>query len=242
LTLDGDNELLGHGSVRDVGKLLRAKQTALYFDVFSNRQAIDYIQERFRNPSAFLQLRFDGLLRVRDDRPMSEVVHEGDLARGEWHYVPIDPPVENVRIEVPKSVWVSKVLEPLGYGEHILIDLPVPMVPERDRYQKALSHLRTAQEHFLLGNDPGVFAACRAIFESLEGAPKQIFDQMQDEEKRKRVNDLLLQTMTYFHTGRHVSKSGPQQGEFPVDHRDAEFALGLAKLFLAYTAKLLIHQ
>ncbi len=58
-------------------------------------------------------------------------------------------------------------------------------------------------------------------------------------EKRQKIDALLDQTGKYFHAGRHVSKTGPQQGEFPVDHRDAEFALALAKFFLAYIAKLL---
>lgn len=52
--------------------------------------------------------------------------------------------------------------------------------------------------------------------------------------------ELLKQAKSYFNSGRHVSKSdSSQEGSFPVDHRDAEFALYLSRIFLAYTVKLL---
>jgi hypothetical protein len=43
----------------------------------------------------------------------------------------------------------------------------------------------------------------------------------------------------YLHLGRHAADGGPQQGEFPVDHGDAAFALNLAKLLLAHAARVL---
>jgi hypothetical protein len=75
----------------------------------------------------------------------------------------------------------------------------------------------------------------------MEGAPQHIFDKIQDDRKRKVVDDLVKQCIDYFHLGRHVSKTGPDQGDFPIDHRDAEFALGLAKMLLSYSALLLVE-
>ena len=63
---------------------------------------------------------------------------------------------------------------------------------------------------------------------------------MTDGKKREAVDKLLKQTRSYFNSGRHVSKSdGSHKGSFPADHRDAEFALYLSRVFLAHTAKLL---
>jgi hypothetical protein len=158
---------------------------------------------------------------------------------GKWFLAPIQD--VNLVIGVARSDWLKNVLEPVGFGNYILMEMPVPAVPDRKRWENALAHLTQAEQQFALGNDPGVFQYCRAMIESLEGYPKQIFAALGDEEKRQKVDALLDQAGKYFHAGRHVSKAGPQEGEFPVDHRDAEFALALAKFFLAYIAKLLTH-
>ncbi len=242
LTIANDYEVLGYGSVQDVGKVIRHRETQLFVDVHVGREAIEYIHERFRQSTASLVLRFDGLLLVRDDRPSTEPGRQGELPRDEWHYAPLDPIRNNAWITLHKSEWLDRVLQPLGFGQHILLDIPVPAVPEQDRYQKALARLRAADEQFARGDDPAVFASCYAAFEGLEGFPKRIFDAIEDEGKRRKVDELLKQTNAYFHAGRHVSKSGPQQGEFPVDHRDAEFALAQAKLLLSYIAKLLVRR
>jgi transposase-like protein len=39
--------------------------------------------------------------------------------------------------------------------------------------------------------------------------------------------------------GRHTADEGPREGEFAIDHADAAFALNLAKLLLAQTARVL---
>ncbi len=134
-------------------------------------------------------------------------------------------------IYVPRSDWLKDVLEPIGVGNYVFSEIRVPKVPDRERSEKALKHLRDAEEQFRLGNDPGVFQSCRAVFEEgvLERAPKNIFAAVADEEKRKRGDQLLKEAVAYFHSGRHPSRTGPSQGEFPVDHRDAEFALSLLK-------------
>jgi hypothetical protein len=153
---------------------------------------------------------------------------------GKWFLAPIRD--TNLVVNIPRSDWVKYVLEPVGFGNYVLMEMPVPSVPDRERWRTALEHLTQAGEQFALGNDPGVFQYCRAAFESLEGFPKNIFAAVEDEEKRKSVDTLLKESQHYFHSGRHISETG---GMFPVDHRDAEFALALARFFMAYIAKLL---
>lgn len=71
----------------------------------------------------------------------------------------------------------------------------------------------------------------------MEGAPKNIFDGVADPGKRQALDKLLLQLVAFLHEGRHPSDTGAQQGQFPVDHRDAAFALAMSQFFLSYIAE-----
>lgn len=55
--------------------------------------------------------------------------------------------------------------------------------------------------------------------------------------KRTALDQLVRQLVNFLHEGRHPSDNGPQQGQFPVDHRDTTFALAMSKFFLSYIAQ-----
>ncbi len=237
-----DNELLGTGTMSDVGEEVPSLgDRQIHLEVFVDRDAIRFVQDCLREANLSFELEFRGALYVRDDRPEGERRFNSELGQGEWHFVPIKP--TRLPVTIARSDWVKNVLEPLGVGEYVLMEMPVPGVPERERWKAALRHVEEAQKHFRMGNDAAVLQSCHAAFESLEGAPKNIFERVADEKKREAVDNLLKQAKHYFNSGRHVSKSGgPQKGSFPVDHRDAEFALYLSQVLLAYTAKLLVSE
>jgi hypothetical protein len=237
LTFDG--ELLGTGVVGDVGEEVPSLgDKRIHLEVFVDRDAIRFVQDHSRGSNLSFELEFRGALHVRDDRPEGEGPLNPELQRGEWRFVSIKP--ARLPITLARSDWVTNVLEPLGIGEYVSMEIPLPGVPERERWRAALRHVEEAQKHFGMGNDAAVLQSCHAAFESLEGAPKHILDGVTDGKKREVVDELLKQTKSYFNSGRHVSKSdGSQKGSFPVDHRDAEFALYLSRVFLAYIAKLL---
>jgi hypothetical protein len=115
----------------------------------------------------------------------------------------------------------------------------MPPAPYGQAMAKAMVMLKEAEEQFRLGHDPGVFQHCHAAFEVLEGWPKQILDKMADRGKAVQVDAMLKGIANYLHTGRHPSKTGDEAGTFAVDHQDAEYALGLTKMTLAYIARLL---
>lgn len=237
--LSFNREMLGTGTVDEIGEEIRSGGRQLHLEIPINREAIRFVQDHARDHSLNFELECHGLLWVIDSRSGGPV--SASEERGKWRLVPVKS--GSVRISIYRSDWVKNVLEPLGIGKYILLELPIPDVPEPERWKKALDHLEDAQNHFHMGNDAAILHLCHAAFEGLEGAPKNIFDQMADEKKRRAVDDLLKQAMDYFHSGRHVSKSsGPQQGTFPVDHRDAEFALYLSRTFMAYIAKLLVSN
>lgn len=232
------SEVLGHGTMQGQGvgnKLTVDNGSGISCEVFTTREAIHYIEEQFREHTLALTLSISALLNIRDDGDTPPLNQRYPLH--EWFITPTK--TLQLYIPIARSDWVKLILEPLGIGTYILMDMPVPDMPNRGEWEKALALLAKAEEQYALGNDPSVFTHCRGIFEAIQGAPKHIFDKLPDEGKRRAVDDLLKQSVEYFHLGRHVSQGGPQQGEFPVDHRDAEFALGLAKMLLAYCAKIL---
>lgn len=229
-------EVLGHGTMLETGNKLTVDSSGgISCEVFTSREAIHFIEEQFRQHTLALTLSIWALLHVRDDGDTPPYNKQYQLH--EWFIAP----TKTLQLSIPiaRSDWVKSILEPLGMGSYVLMEMPVPSIPNRGDWEKALILLKQAEEQYAIGSDPSVFSHCRAIFEAIQGAPKHIFDKIPDDGKRHAVDDLLKQAVDYFHLGRHVSQGGPQQGEFPVDHRDAEFALGLAKMLLAYCAKIL---
>ncbi len=61
---------------------------------------------------------------------------------------------------------------------------------------------------------------------------------MTNVDKRSAIKSIFDDMRRFFNKGRHVEMSGVDAGEFPVDHRDAEFAIYLTKSFISYLAKL----
>jgi hypothetical protein len=174
---------------------------------------------------------------VRDDTPRDQLRFQPATPLGEWAYLPIEAGPLNVPVH--RSEWLEKVVHPLGAFDYISIEIPLPKLPNQQEWTNALAHLGKAEEHYQAAHDAECLQSCWAIFDTLQGAPKHVFDKITDPEKRKQADDLLLQWKTYLPSGRHPSTAGPQQGTFAVDRRDSEFALGVSKLFLSYIARLL---
>ncbi len=193
-------EILADGETPNIGAVIASNDGYIDVEFPVTREVIQFIQEGFRDYSLFFYLNFNGLLRVRDDRPVteerqSELQHQlemwrrrpfglGPLTPGEWHMVSTEGYDASTSFEVHRGVWIERILRPLGIGDYIVIDMPVPAVPNREQYEAALAHLRTAEEHFLQGNDASVLHHCNAAFEGLAGAPQHIFDRIDDSSKR----------------------------------------------------------
>lgn len=102
-----------------------------------------------------------------------------------------------------------------------------------------MSQIAEAERAYASGNDPAVFLHCRAAIDALPGAKQEVFASLSDKQEADALNNLMLQAGRYFHLGRHVATEGEGQGTFPVDHRDARFALNLVKLLIAHTSQVL---
>jgi len=74
------------------------------------------------------------------------------------------------------------------------------------------------------------------MIEALPGWPTEIFAGVPDANKGVRLNDQTLAAKRYYDHGRHLATEGAQEGDFPVNHREALFAINMAKVLLAEIA------
>ena len=226
--LEAANELIGEGKLGPVE--VRRRESAYEVEIPVSRHALAFLNERLTGNDLDLVAKFSGWMLVRRGG--------AEQAAPEWQTVGSSRQAW-LSFQVPRSDWFTKVLEPIGVGKFVVFEMPLPSGDLRTEFEQALAHLNEAERHYVTGSDPSVFSSCRAAFDALPGAKQHIYDTIADERKRKQLDDLAREVGEYLHTGRHVAESGEQQGEFPVDHRDAEFALAMTRLLVTYTAKLL---
>ena len=168
--LSFQNEVLGVGWASEVGREVDSSDmnNNLTFPVPITHHAISFVHERLRDHEIQFTLQFNGATFARDDRPKEKWQGGAPgMESGKWFFAPIQD--VNLVIGVARSDWLKNVLEPVGFGNYVLMEMPVPAVPDRKRWENALAHLAQAEQQFALGNDPGVFQNCRAAFEALEG-------------------------------------------------------------------------
>jgi hypothetical protein len=203
-----------------------------------SREALRYMESQFReHRKCSLTIALHTQLWFRDDVAANpQFTHV--VPSGQWGVLPTQQ--QEMYPQITRDDWLENVVRVIQPDEYAILEVPIPPTPNRGRFEKALTHLATAQERFTRGDDPGVLQSCHGAFESLSpGAPKDVLAKLTDPEKRKHLDELLLAAKAYLHAGRHVSKAGARLGEFDVDHRDAEFALGITKMAISYVARLL---
>ncbi len=234
LDVSSAGEYLGSGVPHNLVTDVWSWGSQLRVEVPISRAVIDYVDQR-REPSIGFMLDVQSFFRIRNEQ--QALPGQEAPAPGAWREVKV--PNAQTPLTIPRTEWVSRVVEPLGVEQFVFLELAIPPTPDRERWQSALAHLAEAEHFYQLGNDPEVLQRCYAAFEALEGAPTRVFEAVDDEPKRKQLNDALRTAKDFMHEGRHVSKSGASEGAYAVDHRDAAFALGQAKVWLTYLSRLL---
>lgn len=224
-------EPLGEGFATGIS--LGAMDTQIQIEVPITVGALDALDAAVTGNRVDLTLELAGFLRARDDNDDGRR-YASQPAPGEWVYQPFGR-TQNTRLtfQVARSDWFTNVLEPIGTVDYVATEIALPRGDHALR--AAVNHLRDADRAYREGDDPTVFSRCRAATEALPGAPKQIFDPLTDRDEAKVLDELLRAANRLFHRGRHVGTGG----QFAVDHHDARFALGMAKLLVAQTARVL---
>ena len=222
------------------GEYLSPGDTQLTVEIPVDRATLEYLDQMAVDGQVTPSLRLSGWLRGQDrnDDLPQYVSRPGP---GEWVFERFGHAAQTeLQYRIARSDWFAQVLEPLGTVDYFFTEIPVPRGD--DPLRQSVAHLRTAERAYREGNDPQVFSACRAVIDSLPGAKTEVFAGLEFGREREALDGVLRSAGVYFHLGRHPADEGPQKGEFPVDHADAAFALNLARLILAQTARVLARR
>lgn len=145
---------------------------------------------------------------------------------------------------ISQSQWATNILPKLGYGDRIVMELPLNAPIAHDRLRGALGHLQNAWIAFRQGNNREVLRVCYLIWERLvqdfdvgaqpdQNAFSKLLERISVEpEKREKLQPLCRYLADFNHLARHEQKPS-----VPIDHRGAEFALLATQTVLVYLAK-----
>ena len=227
------NEVLGEGT--SGGEYVDTNDRRMRIEVPIGRSALAFVNGNLQADRLDLTLSLQGWMRIR---------HEPQGGTGqppaEWTFTSIGViGMADINLQIARGEWFKRVLEPLGSYEYVLTEVPILKGSAIAALQRSLADIREAERHFAEGNDPAVFQYCRGMIEALPGWPKEIFAGMADTNKGGRLNELTLAAKRYYDHGRHLAKEGAQEGDFPVNHREALFAINTAKVLLAEIAAII---
>jgi hypothetical protein len=223
----------------ELGAPIASGENSLELEGPLTREALRFMESQFREQrKCALTMELRSLLWFKDDTPGGQSITSAFVSAGQWGLLPSTQ--TSIVATITRDDWMDNVVKVVQPEDRAILEVPIPTPPNRGRFEKALKHLATAEEQYQQGNDTAVLQACYGGFESLSpGAAKDVLAKLTDLEKRKHLDELLVKAKTYLHAGRHISKTGARLGDFDVDHRDAEFALGMTKMVISYVARLL---
>jgi hypothetical protein len=230
-----EQECLGDGIL--TGIPLEHGERSITLEIPVSRAALDYIEAISPADQIHLELRLTGWLRGKDNNEDGRHAL-GEPQPGEWVFQHFGEAQQTtLNFEVARSDWFTRVLQPIGTVQYISTEIKLPAGDPMLR--TAVNQIGEAERAYANGNDPAVFLHCRAAIDALPGAKQEIFANVPDKHEAKTLDNLMRQAGNYFHLGRHVAIEGEDEGIFPVNHRDARFALNLAKLLIAHTSDIL---
>jgi hypothetical protein len=230
------NELIGEGSA--AGEYVNSIERRLSVEVPITRAALDFVNEQLVGDQVELHLGLQGWMRIRYELDQGEQAYAP--GPGQWWFTTFGvQSIAELLLQVPRSEWFKRVLEPIGNHEYLLTEIHLLKGGIGASLGASYKQLREAERHYASGNDPSVFFYCKGAIEALPGWPSNIFDSVIDRTQAERLSALVKSAKDYFDHGRHIAQEGAWQGDFPVDHREALFALNLSKVLLAQTATVL---
>lgn len=146
-----------------------------------------------------------------------------------------------LRIEIPQSHWVTKLLPGLGWGDFILIEVPFT----QEVLKRGWKYLKEAQRAFDNWNVKELVSSCRELVVYLNRAlPRHLG-------KENKALQLCWARATqgatdYFSLPLHEESIANQDDDEAIDYvfqkHDAEFALTYAKILMKYAQELCLRH
>ncbi len=128
-----DSEMIGSGGMRDVAAHLYHYGGNLQVVVPISRDVVRHVDENLRSDQLSLRIDLRAAARWRVER-------DGDV--GEWTE---DAAFSQATVMVSRSDWVTNVVAPVGVEQFVLMELPVPPPPDRNRWVRSLQHVAEAE-------------------------------------------------------------------------------------------------
>lgn len=245
LRLEHGLELLGEGRVVE---LHPRDGSQVIFEIAVPPRLLRYVTDSLAPTTAAIQLdaTLQGIARACLDSDTStspgRAGLSSDCEQGQW--TEFEATVGPSALWIPRSAWYERVLAPTRNEQYRFLEVALPRDDNalRAEWGAAVRNLDDAESSYASGDDPAVFFYLRAALDALPGAKTQILDGISNEDKRRRLDDLLKRAGDFLHNGRHVAKTGEQAGTFPVDHMDAAFALDLMRVLLSHLSLMLAAE
>jgi hypothetical protein len=223
-------ELLGDGA--SSGDFVDSHDRRMRIEVPMTRTALGFVSENLQADRLDLTLSLQGWMRIKNEAEEGQRVH--NEPSGEWWFTTFGiNGMAEISLQIARGDWFKRVLEPLGSYEYVLTEVPLLKGGLNAALQSSLRQIKEAERLFAEGNDPAVFLHCKGMVEALPGWPKEIFADMVDTTKAEHLDRLVHATKQYYDHGRHIAQGGAHEGDFPVNHREALFAINMAKVLLA---------
>jgi hypothetical protein len=230
-----DGECLGHGFL--TGIPLAHGDRYITVEVPVSRPALDHLDAIAPTNRIDLELKLTGWLRARDDNEDGPRFTNSPQP-GEWVFQSFGETSQTMLMfQIARSDWFTDVLQPIGTVEYVSTEIVLPTGDPSLR--AAIGKIRDAESAYSNGDDPAVFLHCRGAIDALPGAKQDILADLKDRAEAKLLDNLTREAGQYLHHGRHVATDGAEQGDFPVTHQDARFALNLTKLLIAHISRVL---
>jgi hypothetical protein len=212
--------------------------TTIEVEIPTTIAALAHIDRLMRGATVDLSLHLRGRLHTAPQAAPPDKVNFP--SRGEWSSMSVGvTSASQLFFQVARSDWFTNVVQPLQLETYVPVEIRIPNGTLAAEFRAALACISEAEKAYNLGDDPSTFTHCRGALDALPSAKKHIYDRIDDGIKRDSVDGYAHALGGLLHSGRHVAAGGDRAGTFPVDHRDAAFALAATKLLVAYTSRLI---
>lgn len=144
---------------------------------------------------------------------------------------------EQIKYHIPQSEWV-KILKDMQWSELEIVELPLSILRSNPQLARALKRFTDAQMSYRNGDWDVTMLNCRKVFEAIvqgksgsadmKDATDVFLSIIADNEKAKRVDNLIKKLGDFLHLGRH------EQLTIVINRSDAQFALHLTGAILRY--------
>lgn len=239
------NELIGRGKVPP-GIFSAASKNQSWIPISVTHRSLNLITNSLSGSASSLGLdiKFAGSILIEENSSYSQITSLQTMTKqfpklGEFYLIPISDNSSN-QLTIERTNWYRDVLTATRHESYYYLEVALPnslsQADLKQEFQAALNHLRDAEKSYAQGDDASVFFKLRGWLDSMPEAPLAIFSRIADKDKRSHLDHLLKTFGKYLHDGRHVSA---EDGQFPVDHLDAAFALDMTKVLLSHLSLML---